>query len=184
MPESLAKLDIHLVNSPHRNTIRPVETDQDFAGASLNQHRVPVRRATELMREVLENSRDFETRLRAELGVNSTDLAALEHLLRRGQMSPSDLAKKLSISTAAVTAVVDRLSASGHATRSQHPTDRRGIVVTPSDEAVSRAMKHVVPMVAGIERALDEFDDEQQAVITRYLERVVENYSARTRDTA
>lgn len=156
-----------------------MDTDQGLTGASPNQHRVAARRATELMRKVLEISRHFEAHLRTELAVNSTDLAAIEQLIRRGPMSPSDLAKRLSISTAAVTAVVDRLSAIGHATRTRHPTDRRGIVVVASEQAIALTMVQVEPMVKGIDQVLDEFDAEQQASITRYLEHVIENYYKR-----
>ena len=141
--------------------------------------RIGVRPATQLMRDVLDISREFQAHMRTELTVNSTDLDAMEHLIAYGPMGPTDLAKRLGLSTAAATTVVDRLVALGHAERTQHPTDRRGVVVVPSLASVAKAMGEIMPMVRGIDAALDGFTDEEQATITRYLERVVVSYRSR-----
>jgi DNA-binding MarR family transcriptional regulator len=140
--------------------------------------RARVRRATELIREFLDVSEEFEAHVARQLTVNPTDLHAMQHLIMSGPLSPTDLARKLDISTAAVTTVVDRLVALDHASRTQHPTDRRGIVVVPNPRSVDRAMATLMPMIMGIDRVLDEFEVEDQAVITAYLERVLEVYRA------
>lgn len=140
--------------------------------------RVGVRRATELIRDVRELSQEFELHLGRQLTVNPTDLQAMEHLIQSGPLGPTELARRLGISTAAVTSVVDRLTALGHVTRTQHPTDRRGIVVVPSPDSVKRAMAALIPMIVGIDGVLDDFDDHEQATITAYLEQVVSIYRA------
>lgn len=137
-----------------------------------------VRRATELIREFLDVSEEFEAHVGRELTVNPTDLQAMQHLIMSGPLSPTDLSKRLGISTAATTAVVDRLVAVGHASRTQHPTDRRGVVIVPTPASVQRAMSTLMPMILGIDGVLDEFDDGDQAIITAYLERVLEVYRA------
>lgn len=141
-----------------------------------------VRPATQLMREILDLSKAFQSHLRTELTVNSTDLDAMEHLLREGPMGPTELARRLGVSTAAATTIVDRLEALGHASRTQHPTDRRGVIVVPSPDSVSKAMGHIMPMVLGIDRVLDDFTPEEQLVITDYLEQVVESYRSQLPD--
>ena len=138
--------------------------------------RAPVRRATQLMRDILDVSEDFEVHVARELTVNATDLQAMEHLIQRGPLSPTELAKRLDMSTAAVTTVVDRLTALGHVTRTQHPTDRRGVVIVPTPTSVAKAMSTLMPMIMGIDRVLDDFSPEEQSVITDYLERVVLAY--------
>lgn len=137
-----------------------------------------VRRATELIREVREVSQEFELHVGRELTVNPTDLLAMEHLIQSGPLAPTELARRLEISTAATTAVVDRLTALGHVTRTQNPTDRRGVVVVPSPLSVARAMSTLMPMITGIDGVLDEFEPDEQAVITEYLERVIATYRA------
>lgn len=136
------------------------------------------RRATELVREIVEVSEEFEAHVGRELTVNPTDLQAMEHLITSGPLGPTELARRLGVSTAATTAVVDRLVGLGHATRTQHPTDRRGVVVVPSPASVQRAMGTLMPMIMGIDGVLDNFTDEEQAVITDYLDRVVVAFRA------
>ena len=134
------------------------------------------RRATELIREFFEVSQEFEAHVGRQLTVNPTDLQAMEHLIMNGPLSPTDLSKRLGISTAATTSVVDRLVALDHASRTQHPTDRRGVVVVPNPRSVERAMGTLMPMIMGVDGVLDGFSDDEQDVITRYLERVLTEY--------
>lgn len=141
-----------------------------------NLERPSVRRATRVLREVLQTSDEFETHMQRELTVNPTDLKAMEHLIQSGPLGATDLARRIGVSTAAMTTVVDRLVAVGHATRTAHPTDRRGVVIVPKPESVERAMAALMPVVRGIDAVLDEFDDEEQRVITAYLDRVLEVY--------
>jgi len=142
------------------------------------QQRPAVRPATAMIRDVLTVSEDFEAHVGRELTVNPTDLQAMEHLIMNGTASPTELSRRLSISTAATTAVVDRLVALGHAHRTQHPTDRRGVVIVPEPSSVRKAMSTIMPMIMGIDGVLDEFDDDEQAIITAYLTRVLEVYRA------
>lgn len=143
--------------------------------------RMGVRRPTELVRDVREVSQAFELHVGRQLSVNPTDLQAMEHLIQSGPLSPTELARRLEISAAAVTTVVDRLVALGHTTRTQHPTDRRGVVVAPTPGSVARAMSILVPMITGIDAVLDDFDADEHATITRYLERVLAVYRSQIR---
>ncbi|MGO9657558.1 MAG: MarR family winged helix-turn-helix transcriptional regulator, partial [Acidimicrobiales bacterium] len=72
-------------------------------------------------------------RLRAQLarraGISETDLDALEHLEAEGPLTQKDLGNRLSITSGAVTMLVDRLEATGWVRRGPHPTDRRYIVL-------------------------------------------------------
>lgn len=140
--------------------------------------RFPSRQPTVLLREILDVTDEFEAHLGRELTVNPTDLQAMEHLISNGPLSPTELARRLGISTAAVTAVVDRLVAVEHVRRTQHPTDRRGVLVVPSPQSIERAMGALMPMVMGIDNVLDEFSGAEQATISAYLERVLEVYRA------
>ena len=135
-----------------------------------------VHEATSLLREIQQISDAFEVHMGRSLTVNPTDLKAMEHLIMDGPLSPTQLATRLGISTAAATVVIDRLTSVGHVSRTAHPTDRRGIVVVPSPASVAQAMGVLMPMVMGIDRVIQEFDDSEQDVIAHYLRRVVEVY--------
>lgn len=132
--------------------------------------------ATLLLRELLDVTEDFERALGSELSVNQTDLSAMQHLIVAGALSPTALAERLELSSAAVTTVIDRLEGLGHVRRTPNPDDRRGTLVVPEPASVGRAMGRIVPMVTEVDRAIREFDEDEQAIITRYLERVVDAY--------
>ncbi|TDN91636.1 MarR family transcriptional regulator [Microbacterium sp. BK668] len=136
----------------------------------------PVRDATQLLRQLLEVSDLFEERLRGHLTVNQTDLDAMGHLLASGPLGPSDLARRLHISTASATTLVDRLVGLGHVTREPHPTDRRGVLVVPTASSRERAMAMLAPMIADVDAVLDDFTPGEQQTITEYLSRVVGVY--------
>ena len=135
-----------------------------------------VHEATRLLREFLEVSDLFERSLGAELEVNATDLEAMEHLLMSGPLGPSELARRLGISTASTTTAIDRLVALGHVTREPNPRDRRGVLVVPQEASRARAMGRLMPMIMGLDAELDDFTEEEQAAITLYLRRVVDLY--------
>ncbi|EAR25629.1 tyrosine recombinase [marine actinobacterium PHSC20C1] len=138
--------------------------------------RPEARRPTQLLRDILDTSEEFEQHVGRTLSVNARDLEAMEHLIMHGPLAPTELSRRLNISTAAVTAVIDRLIGVGHVSRVQHPTDRRSVVVVPNPRSVETAMATLMPMIMGIDRVLDEFDDSEKQVIERYLDRVVTIY--------
>ena len=137
---------------------------------------LPVHAATTLLRDIREVGAAFEAHLAQQLTVNPTDLEAMEHLIQDGPLTPTDLSRRLSVSTAAMTTIIDRLTAVGHVSRVPNPSDRRGILVVPAAASVERAMGAIMPMVLGIDRVLAEFDEQEKATITDYLSRVVEVY--------
>ncbi|CAN5127854.1 MarR family transcriptional regulator [soil metagenome] len=142
----------------------------------MTSSRPEARPATRALREILTVSKEFEGHLGEQLAVNPTDLEAMEHLIASGPLAPAELARRLGITRPAVTAVVDRLAAVGHASRSDNPADRRGVVVTASPTSTARAMGILLPMIFDVDAVLDEFDPAEQDVIARYLELVLAAY--------
>lgn len=140
--------------------------------------------ATALLREILDLTGDFERHLGRQLTVNPTDLEAMEELIRDGALSPTELARRLGISTAAVTTVVDRLTAVGHVVREANPADRRGVLVVPNPASVHKAMTTLMPMILGMDGVLQGFDDDEKSTITAYLGRVADVYRAQLPDAA
>lgn len=146
--------------------------------------RPQARRPTQLLRDILDISEEFEQHVGRTLSVNATDLEAMEHLIMSGPLPPTELSRRLNISTPAVTASIDRLIGVGHVTREQHPTDRRSVVVVPNPRSVATAMATLMPMIMGIDSVLDDFDDDEKNVIERYLDQVVTIYRGQLPDPA
>lgn len=139
----------------------------------------PLRPATMLLRDFLEVSEAFERMMRRELKVNATDLEMMENLIASGPLPPSELSERLAISTASMTTAIDRLEALGHVTREPHPTDRRRVLVVPTEDSRREAMSLLMPMILAIDAEIDHFTDDEQRVITDYLTRVVGAYRRR-----
>src|SRR5208282_764458 len=80
-------------------------------------------------------------RMRAALatgaGVSSTDLDALEHLEADGPLTQRDLGDRLSLTSGAVTMLVDRLEHAGWVHRRPHPGDRRYVLIELSPHAAA-----------------------------------------------
>lgn len=74
---------------------------------------------------------------RDSMGMGETDLLALRYLLRAQaggeRVGPKDLSRMLGITTASTTSLIDRLVGTGHVRREPHPTDRRSLVIVPTD---------------------------------------------------
>jgi DNA-binding MarR family transcriptional regulator len=143
---------------------------------------VELREASVLLRDILKLTSEFEATVSAALSVNRRDFDAMQHLIQNGALTPTEIAHRLGVTTAAATVIVDRLTAVGHVTRQPHPTDRRGVLVVPTPESVTQAMGRIMPLIMGVDRALDDFGTAEQAAITEYLRRVVELYKEQISD--
>ena len=71
-------------------------------------------------------------------GISPADLHALEHL-EAGPLTQRQLGDRLSLTTAAITMLVDRLERAGWVQRSRHPSDRRSVLVELSPQAAELA---------------------------------------------
>ncbi|MCU0092630.1 MarR family transcriptional regulator [Pseudomonas koreensis] len=110
------------------------------------------------------------------LGINQTDVAALEHLITDGPLPPTELASRLSVTTAGITQVIDRLERVGHVVRERQLNDKRRVLVCPVPESVAQAYRHIAPMLNGLSAVLGALDDRDRAVIETFLGKVIEVY--------
>ena len=93
----------------------------------------------EAVRQFRRADQEMRRRLSAGMDMNETDLQALQFVIaaesRGVQAHPREIAAHLRISTASTTKLLDRLTASGHLVRTEHPTDRRSVVVSSTPHA-------------------------------------------------
>jgi DNA-binding MarR family transcriptional regulator len=108
-----------------------------------------------------------------EVGIGVPELLALEHLDAAGGLGPSDLARRLQMSTGSVTALVDRLEASGHAVRAPHPSDRRRVVVSRTAKADEDLAREVAPRTAEICELAASLSEQERAAVGLFLERFI-----------
>lgn len=109
-----------------------------------------------------------------DLGLHRSDLMAMNLMsqaaTRGSSLTPSQVAKSMSLSAAAVTALVDRLERVGHLERHPDPVDRRRVRLDVSQQAedVSRVMFR--PMNDELTEIMDGYTEEELRLIGRILQ--------------
>jgi DNA-binding MarR family transcriptional regulator len=121
-------------------------------------------------------------------GVHQTDFEALDVLDWTGPISAGELAKRVGVTSGAITGVVDRLERDGWVRRVRDPADRRRVIVemVPDRIDVEEQAAMFGPLIADIAAISDRYDDDQLAAILEYLRAcndAVERSTARLRAT-
>ena len=116
--------------------VRPaVRSTVDLAGywyeADLAEARARSRAVLEALRLYRAAEMAMRRRTRESMAMGENELLVLRYLIRKGDalVRPVELATYLGVSTASMTALLDRLEKSGHITRVSNPEDRRSIFV-------------------------------------------------------
>lgn len=124
----------------------------------------------------------FERMLAQQLDVDAAGLAAMDHLISAGEATPTELARRLDISTAAMTLVLNRLEAAGHIERGAHPTDRRKVVISAAAPSVESARTQVQPLIDGVEKLVASMTPAEQATVSTFLDAMIAIYDEAMRD--
>src|ERR671921_1605343 len=117
----------------------------------------------------------FASAIARRTGLGLSEMSALEHLQHsHGGLTPTELGRRLSLSSGAITALVDRLERTGHVERRPNPADRRSSVVLPVPEGLEESGRHLRPVAAELLEATAALTDEERAAVGRYLETATE----------
>jgi DNA-binding MarR family transcriptional regulator len=90
----------------------------------------------------------FDNLAAERLGLNRTDLHAVNIIENSGGLTAGELAAASGLTTGAVTGVIDRLERAGYARRVSDPADRRRVKVEVTPKFYSRADKIWGPMAS------------------------------------
>ncbi|WP_054120743.1 MarR family winged helix-turn-helix transcriptional regulator [Novosphingobium sp. AAP93] len=104
--------------------------------------------------------------------IGLAEVAALEHLQVAGALSPGDLGKRLSMPSASVTALLDRLEGKRMIERRANPADRRGVLVGLTPIAMERAALDLMPVAEAMIAAAAHMSEAERETVARYLEMV------------
>ena len=94
------------------------------------------------------------------------------------------MGKRLSLSSGAVTALVDRMERAGQVERRPNPNDRRSSVVRTLPSGLTAAREHLLPVAEDLLERSAQLTDEERAVVARYLEAVTEVFARHARGEA
>lgn len=137
---------------------------------------VPSDPIAQRLKAIAKLGREIGKTIGETLGLNVTDMAALEQLLNEGPLTPSQLAERLKVSTAAATQVVDRLERAGHVSRQRTDGDRRKICVVPTDASMERAFEQLAPMINAIDGTIARLSQTERQVVETFLDQVLAVY--------
>ena len=102
-------------------------------------------------------------------GLSTSELHALRHLAV-GPVGPVELARRLGVTTAASSGVVDRLVSHGHVVRRPHAADGRRTEVVLTESGRTEMLRMLAPMFAGLAAMDSALSPADRAVVDRYLD--------------
>jgi DNA-binding MarR family transcriptional regulator len=124
------------------------------------------------LRETSAQSVLFSQAVADRVGLNATDLEALDLLVRHGPLTAGRLAEVTGLTTGAVTGLVDRLERRGYVRREPHPSDRRSVVVRPLTEIALQDLEPCyAPMSLAMAELCQRFSDAELAAIADFVAR-------------
>lgn len=133
-------------------------------------------RIMEAMRSYRTAEMAMRRRTQASMSMSENELLVLRVLTRASasalEVTPIDLARHLGVSTASVTALLDRLERSGHLQRRPHPTDRRKVLVSATGHADVEMHDTLASMHARMMQATHGMSEGEATVVTSFLHRM------------
>jgi DNA-binding MarR family transcriptional regulator len=130
-----------------------------------------IREAVEAVRGLLAAAERYRQALADHFGLSRIEAQAVGHLAATSGLGQTDLAVRLGVTTSAITALVDRLEASGVARRDRHPTDRRRSIVTLSEQGTNLVEKSR----HSVDRLFDGLREQNLAQMTEAVNGLVGN---------
>lgn len=128
------------------------------------------------LREYRASEVAMRRRTRSAMRMGETDLLAIRFLLKAqgaGEtVSPKDLATHLGISTASISVLIDRLARSGHVERRPHPTDRRALVIVPTDRSDHEVRATLGDLHRRMIEVAESLSPEEGAIVLGFLDRM------------
>jgi DNA-binding MarR family transcriptional regulator len=129
--------------------------------------------ASQIVRASLERFVAASARQRAALakllGLLDSDVVALEHVLRAGELSAVALARRMPLSSGGTAAVIDRLCAAALISRTRDPRDRRRVVLRATPGVEQRLGELLAPLVADVDAATRKLSGTERASVERFL---------------
>ena len=111
-----------------------------------------------------------EVEVARRAGLSVSELHALRHL-SQGPLGPADLARRLGVTTAASSGIVDRLVKHGHVQRRPHAEDGRRTEVFLTHPGRLEMVRYLAPMFLALTELDQDLSDADRAVVDGFLTR-------------
>jgi DNA-binding MarR family transcriptional regulator len=134
---------------------------------------VPTLIRAALHRKALADARQ-RAALARRLGLTDSEVLAVQHLARAGELTPGQLGALLQLSSGGTTGLIHRLARAGHVSRHAHPRDRRSAVVRLTPAIAAWATDAWAPFVADVDALASSLSEREQQVVRRFVEGAAE----------
>lgn len=116
------------------------------------------------------------------MGIELSELMALEHLQDAGPLTLGRLGRRLSMSPGALTALVDRLERKGYVERIANPHDRRSALVRQTEKGLQDSLYHLWPYILEMKELGESFSEDERETIVRFLTAATETTHRHAKD--
>jgi DNA-binding MarR family transcriptional regulator len=99
------------------------------------------------------------------LGLAEMEVLAIQHLMRAGELTPTELGDLLQLSSGGVSALVRRLERAGHVARRAHPRDKRRALLRATPGMRARASDAWAPLIADIDAIVESLSHAERELI-------------------
>jgi DNA-binding MarR family transcriptional regulator len=122
-----------------------------------------------LYRKALADARQ-RAALARRLGLTESEVLAVQHLARAGELTPGQLGALLQLSSGGTAGLLARLQRAGHVSRHAHPHDRRSAVIRLTPAIARWASEAWAPFVAEVDALAAALPTAEQEALRRFLE--------------
>jgi DNA-binding MarR family transcriptional regulator len=113
----------------------------------------------------------LDQRAASHFGIGRTDLHLLDRLRSAGPQTPTGLARSVGLTSGGLSIALERLERIGYIRRSQHPNDRRSVLVETTEAIIPLEEQFFGPLIHEMRALLATYDDSDLATIRQYLDR-------------
>jgi DNA-binding MarR family transcriptional regulator len=123
------------------------------------------------MRRLATETDGLDQRAANRFGISRTDLQLIDRLRSDGPQTPSALARSVGLTSGGLSIALERLERVGYIHRSQHPDDRRSVLVQVTEAIVPLEDEVFGPLIQEMSSLLDTYGDRELATIREFLDR-------------
>ena len=123
-------------------------------------------------------------RLVKATGLTAPQLVVIDTLHKQGELSPSAIARAVSLSQATITSILDRLVQAGLVERIRSETDKRVVLARLTEKGETASNKSPELLQAGFMRSFRTLQPWEQNMLIASLQRIAELMDAEELDAA
>lgn len=112
----------------------------------------------------------LDQRAANRFGISRTDLHLIDRLRSEGPQTPSQLARSVGLTSGGLSIALERLERIGYIRRSQHPDDRRSVLVEATDAIAPLETEVFGPLIQQMISLLENYSDKELATIREYVD--------------